>query len=149
MKRQPVFLFLSFLSFLFFCFFSLVFRRACVESSLPFSSDPLETIAKTRRAIAPLLGNALRNRCRAIAPAIHLAYDDYNGDYSWPGFHLRRAHAPQGKSLMRIPFVCAPRLANSFLMIHAMVAHTSTELAYDFTFRTRIMQHVLISLQRV
>lgn len=43
-----------------------------VESSLPFSSDPLETIAKSRRAIAPLLGNALRNRCRAIASAIHL-----------------------------------------------------------------------------
>lgn len=35
-----------------------------------FQASTAQTIAKGRRAIAPLLGNVLWNRCRAIAPEI-------------------------------------------------------------------------------
>lgn len=88
-----LFLFLSFFSFF------LEFRRPLLNHHFLFRAIQLETIAKTRRAIAPLLGNGLRNRCR---PRYTPAYDDYNGDYSVTGFS---SQPRQRKSAMRIRFV--------------------------------------------
>lgn len=85
--------------FLLLLFFLLEFRRPLLNHHFLFRAIQLETIAKTRRAIAPLLGNGLRNRCR---PRYTPAYDDYNGDYSVTGFSFQPAEKIPD---MRIRFV--------------------------------------------